>query len=66
MSVCMDGTKAMSGHITGLVGHIKKVSAECKFTHCVLHREALAAKHLSEELKEVLDQSVKIVKNHQN
>lgn len=59
--VCMDGAKAMSGHITGLVGHIKKVSAECKFTHCVLHREALAAKHLSEELKEVLDQSVKIV-----
>ncbi|KAL4125866.1 hypothetical protein QTP88_010103 [Uroleucon formosanum] len=59
--VCMDGAKAMSGHITGLVGHIKKVSAECKFTHCVLHREALAAKHLSEELKKVLDQSVKIV-----
>jgi len=47
VSVCMDGAKAMSGHITGLVGHIKKVLAECKFTHCVLHREALAAKHLS-------------------
>jgi hypothetical protein len=61
VSMCMDGSKVMSGHITELVGHIKKVSAECKFTHCVLHQEALAAKHLSEELKEVLDQSVKIV-----
>lgn len=61
VSVCMDGAKAMSGHITGLVGHIKTVSTECKFTHCVLHREALVAKHLPDELKDVLDQSVKIV-----
>lgn len=61
VSVCMDGAKAMSGHITGLVGHIKTVSPECKFTHCVLHREALAAKHLPDDLRKVLDQSVKIV-----
>lgn len=59
--MCIDGAKAMSDHITGLVGHIKKVSPECNFTHCVLHREALAAKHLPDELKEVLNQSVKVV-----
>ncbi|XP_025419343.1 zinc finger BED domain-containing protein 5-like [Sipha flava] len=63
VSMCMDGSKVMSGHITELVGHIKKVSAECKFTHCVLHQEALAAKHLSEELKEVLDQSTQMVQH---
>lgn len=58
----MDGAKAMSGHITGLVGHIQTVSTECKsFTHCVLHREALATKYLPAELHEVLDQSVKII-----
>lgn len=33
----------------------------CNFTHCILHREALAAKNLPDELKQVLDKSVKIV-----
>lgn len=61
VSVCMDGAKSMSGHITGLVGFIKNVSPECNFTHCVLHREALATKRLPDELKKVLDESVKIV-----
>lgn len=61
VSVCMDGAKAMSGHITGLAGCIKNVSPECNFNHCVLHREALAAKNLPDELKVVLDESVKIV-----
>lgn len=51
----MDVAKTMRGHITDC---IKTVSAGCKFTHCVLHRETLATKHLPEELIEVLDQSV--------
>ncbi|KAK2718178.1 hypothetical protein QYM36_005481 [Artemia franciscana] len=50
----------MSGHITGLVDHVKKVATEYKFTHCVLHRQALVAKNLLDEVKDVLDQSVKI------
>jgi len=61
VSVCMDGAKAMSGHITGLAGCIRNVSPECNFTHCVLHREALAARHLPDVFKKVLDESVKIV-----
>jgi hypothetical protein len=57
----MDGGKTMSGHITGLVGHVKKISTEYKFTFCVLHQEALVAKNLSTELNDVLDQNIKIV-----
>lgn len=30
VSVSMDDAKAMSSHITELVGHIKTVSTECK------------------------------------
>jgi len=62
----MDCAKAMSGHITGLVNHIKIVSAECKFTHCVLHREAFAAKHLPEKLKEVLENLIFFLANNKN
>lgn len=57
----VDGAKAISNHITGLVGHIKTVLAKCMFTHYVLHLEALVAEHFPEKLIEVLDQSVKIV-----
>ena len=44
----------VSSHITGLVGHVKKISTESKFTHCVLYQEALVAKNLPDEQKDVL------------
>lgn len=61
ISVCTDGAKAMSGHTKGLLGLVKEVTPECKFTHCCLHREALIAKFLPDDLQNVLNESVKIV-----
>lgn len=56
-----DGARAMSGAYTGLIGRVKEVAPSVKWTHCSIHREALAAKGLDERLKGTLDDAVKIV-----
>lgn len=59
--ICTDGARAMSGKYTGLRGLIKKVAPEARWTHCIIHREALAAKGMTPELDEVLHVVVKTV-----
>lgn len=61
VGICTDGARAMSGKYTGLRGLIKKVAPEARWTHCIIHREALAAKGLNSELDEVLHVVVKTV-----
>lgn len=47
----------------GLFGHSfsLKASPNVEWTHCVLHREALASRHLSSELGDVMTDSVGVV-----
>lgn len=59
--VCTDGGKSMSGCYTGLRGRIKEIAPHVTWSHCCIHRQNLAIKRLPDSLKEVLDQSVKIV-----
>lgn len=62
VGVCTDGAPAMQGCHRGLVTRIAQVANEsCITTHCLIHREALAAKELSAELKETLNTAIKIV-----
>lgn len=61
IGLCTDGAKAMSGRLTGLAAKIKEVAPECKSTHCVIHREALAAKGMPENLNSVLSDAVKVI-----
>lgn len=61
IGLCTDGAKAMSGRLTGLAAKIKEVAPECKITHCVIHREALAAKGMPENLNSVLSDAVKVI-----
>lgn len=56
-----DGAKAMSGVHTGLIAKVRSVAPFVKWTHCSIHREALAVKGLGESLKQTLDDAVKIV-----
>ena len=52
----------MTGHHSGAVAKIKEVTnKDLLFTHCIIHREHLASKKLSPELKDVLNDSAKIV-----
>ena len=61
VGICSDGAAAMTGKHGGVVTRIKQVAPGAKFTHCSIHREALACKAMPAILKTVLDQSVKVV-----
>ena len=59
--ICTDGAAACTGFKSGVVKRIKDKAPSAEWTHCFLHREALAAKKLSQELHEVLSSVVKCV-----
>ncbi|GBN65090.1 Zinc finger BED domain-containing protein 5, partial [Araneus ventricosus] len=59
--VCTDGGKSISGCYKGLRGSIKIVASHVAWSHCCIHRQSLAAKPFPDSLKEVLNQSVKVV-----
>ena len=51
----------MTGSIKGFVSLVKKENKNVITTHCFLHREALVAKTLGNELRSVLNEVVKMV-----
>lgn len=59
--ICTDGAASMTGAVRGLHGHVKRVNANIKWMHCIIHREALACKRVSPELSAVLDDAVKVI-----
>ena len=60
-SLCTNGAPAMLGKIFGFAAFVKKEAPQVNVTHCFLHRYALASKTLSENLRQVLSDSEKIV-----
>ena len=54
-SLCCDGANVMKGDVGGFYGLAKLKNPEITFTHCMLHRHALAAKTLPEDLNNVLN-----------
>ncbi|XP_069063693.1 zinc finger BED domain-containing protein 5-like [Pleurodeles waltl] len=61
IGISTDGARAMSGRLTGLVARIREINSSVVWHHCCIHRESLATKKMPEELKKVLNESVKIV-----
>ncbi|KAL6475825.1 hypothetical protein MHYP_G00168650 [Metynnis hypsauchen] len=51
----------MAGMRKGVQALIKKASPNAKWTHCVIHREALASRHLSSELSTVMTDIIGVV-----
>lgn len=43
VSVCTDCAAAMTGRKSGLVARVKQAAPHIVSTHCLIHREALAA-----------------------
>uniref|UniRef100_A0A3P9JYF1 Uncharacterized protein n=1 Tax=Oryzias latipes TaxID=8090 RepID=A0A3P9JYF1_ORYLA len=60
-SVCTDAAASMTGSAKGLIARIKKKNPDIKWTHCVIHREALASKKMSPVLHNVLNDSIKVI-----
>ncbi|KAE8287501.1 Zinc finger MYM-type protein 6 [Larimichthys crocea] len=54
VGICTDGARAMAVIRGGLQALIKRVSPNAQWTHCMIHREALASKQLSPELNDVM------------
>ena len=61
ISICTDGAKAMSGSFCGLRSLIEECAPTAKWTHCIIHREALVARELSPELCETVEVITKII-----
>ena len=61
VGVCADGAAAMLKKNIGFYAKVKSLnSGPTTFTHCIIHREALAAKKISSKLSVVLQDAVKI------
>ncbi|XP_072380934.1 zinc finger BED domain-containing protein 5-like [Diabrotica undecimpunctata] len=63
VDICSDGAAAMVGKIRGAVSRITVVAENASRSHCILHRHSLETKKMPQDLKDVLDGSVKII-NH--
>ena len=61
VACCSDGAASMMGKNLGFNTRLKRVAPHCKIIHCILHRQALAARKLSPELNNVLSISIKII-----
>lgn len=58
---CSDGARALTGRQSGVVAKVKDVAPDVTWTHCFIHREALATKGMPSKFKTVLEDSVKII-----
>jgi hypothetical protein len=61
IGICTDGATSVMGKHAGFVAQTKEVVTSISWTHCCIHRQALASKRMPQGLKEVLDNKVKIV-----
>ncbi|CDW61102.1 hypothetical protein TTRE_0000953001 [Trichuris trichiura] len=53
-AVATDGAPAMTGRQRGFIAHLKQIVPDIVAVHCVIHREHLAAKRLSNRLNSLL------------
>ncbi|GFV09568.1 SCAN domain-containing protein 3 [Trichonephila clavipes] len=61
VGICTDGARAMSGRFKSIQALVKQKSPLCIWTHCMIHREALASKEMSPGLNIVLMTVVTVV-----
>ena len=61
--ICTDGAPAMTGNKSGFKACVNNIAPHIQFTHCIIHRYALAMKTLPPGLLNILSDVIKIV-NH--
>ena len=60
-SICTDAAAFMTGTIKEFVTLAKEKNPNVKWTHCIIHREALASKIMSPQLHDILNCSIKVI-----
>ncbi|GFY31506.1 zinc finger MYM-type protein 6 [Trichonephila clavipes] len=58
VAVCTDGAAALTGSNKELRGLIQKVAPHMVFNHCMIHRQALVARDMDEELHNILHKTL--------
>jgi hypothetical protein len=61
VGMCTDGCPTMLGNNGGLKARVHEIAPHVKFTHCMIHRQALAAKSMQAALKSVMDNAVSVI-----
>jgi len=61
VSLCTDGAPAMLDARQGFTARFKEVNPNVQVGHCLIHRENLAAQHLSRDLSAVMQEVVDVV-----
>ncbi|KAL0838626.1 hypothetical protein ABMA28_016710 [Loxostege sticticalis] len=61
ISVATDGAPAMVGRYRGFISHLKRIIPGLTAIHCVIHRQHLVAKNLSDRLNQSLHFVIKTV-----
>ena len=58
---CTDGAPAMLGARSGFAKLLKQKNPKVVTLHCIIHREALASRTMTQLLKEALETAIKLV-----
>ncbi|XP_066480661.1 zinc finger BED domain-containing protein 5-like [Tiliqua scincoides] len=61
VGLCTDGARAVCGKKSSVVTQVLEVCPDALWTHCNIHREVLVSKSMPDNLKNVLNTSIKIV-----
>ena len=61
VGIYTDGAGAMCGKRSSVLIRIHEISPDVRWTHCNIHRVMFVSKHLSDNLKSVLDLWIKIL-----
>ena len=59
VAICTNGAASMTGKHSGVVVRDRELVPNITQTHCMIHHEALAARHLGQSMSEVLSLCVK-------
>ena len=60
-SICTDAAASMTGTIKGFVTLAQEKNPNVKWTHCIIHREALKSKRMSPQLHDILNCRIKVI-----
>ena len=61
LAVCTDEAASMTGIQSGLIAQIRAMNPDMISNHCMIHRQALAAKNMQPDLHDVLKDVIKVV-----